>query len=84
MVANDCAALHAKDMLMYRLMKSEKFIIDPMDSGSVSHYRQIQVSTFQQLCDALASCETINEKKGPRHFVLNELGKEYHRGAWID
>lgn len=70
--------------MVYRLMKSEKFTLNPMDSASVSCYRQIQVSKFHQLSDALAACNTANHKAGTRYFILNELGKEYYGGAWVD
>jgi hypothetical protein len=69
---------------MYRLMKSEKITVSHLDSGSVSIYRQIQVSKFQKLSDALVTCNTASDNAGTRYFILNELGKEYYEGAWID
>lgn len=69
---------------MYRLMKSEKFTLSHLDSGSVSFYRQIQASKFQKLSDALAICKTASDNAGNRYFILNELGKEYYEGTWID
>jgi hypothetical protein len=69
---------------MYRLMKSEKITLSNQDSGSVSFYRQIQVSKFQELNDALLSCEAVSDSEGTRYFILNEKGKEYYEGTWID
>ena len=69
---------------MYRLMKSEKTPLDPVVSGSVSAYRQIQVDQFRQFVGALTACEAANDKDGFRHYVLNESGQEYYEGTWID
>jgi hypothetical protein len=69
---------------MYRLMKSEKFTLDHVVSGSMSSYRQIQVSQFQQFSAALTACGAANDKVRSRHYVLNESGKEYHGCTWID
>ena len=69
---------------MYRLMKSEKITFEHKVSGRMSFYRQIQVSKFQQFSDALAACEVANDKIGPRHYLLNRSGKEYHGSTWID
>jgi hypothetical protein len=69
---------------MYRLMKSEKFTLDHLDSGSRSLYRQIQVSQFQRFSAALTACGAANDNIGSRHYVLNESGKEYFKCTWID
>lgn len=69
---------------MYRLMKSEKFHLHSVVSGTLSSYRQVQVHQFQQFGAALTACEVYNDKSELRHYILNELGKEYYNGAWID
>jgi len=69
---------------MFRLMKSEKFALGNVRSGAMSPYRQIQVNQFRQFSAALTACEVANNKVGGHHYVLNELGKEYHGGVWID
>jgi len=69
---------------MYRLMKSEKFTLGHVVSGSKLSYRQIQVTQFQQFSAALTACGAANDKTGARHYVLNASGKEYYGGAWID
>lgn len=79
-----CHVVCNGDTLMYRLMKSEKVTLSHLDSRSVSYYRQIQVSKFQKLSDALLSCETVSDNAGTRYFILNEKGKEYYEGTWVD
>ena len=84
-MANDSATPHhVKDALMYRLMKSEKFTVDQVISGSMSSYRQIQLNQFRQLSAALTACEAANDKRESCHYVINESGKEYYGGAWVD
>ena len=69
---------------MFRLMKSEKFALDPVVSGSMSSYRQIQLNQFRQLSAALTACEAANDKVGDHHYILNASGKEYYGGTWVD
>ena len=76
--------VHAKDALMYRLMKSEKLALGHVVSGSMPSYRQIQINQFRQFSVALTACEAANDKIGPRHYVLNASGEEYCGGSWID
>jgi hypothetical protein len=73
-----------KDALMYRLMKSKKFTLDHVISGSKLSYRQIQVTQFLQFSAALTACEAANDNVGDHHYILNASGKEYYGGAWID
>ena len=68
---------------MYRLMKSEKFTLDHLVSGSMSSYRQIQLNHFPQLSTALTACEVANKNVSGRHYVLNDSGEEYYEGTWI-
>jgi len=69
---------------MYRLMKSEKVILDHAISGHLVSYRQIEVEHFEQFGAARGACEIANRRDEPRHYVLNESGQEYYDGAWID
>ena len=69
---------------MYRLMKSEKSTFDDVDSRSMSPYRQIQLNQFRQLSAALTACEAANVKSRACHYIINESGKEYYGGTWID
>jgi len=65
-------------------MKSEKFILDHVDSRPMSPYRQTQLNQFQQLSTALTACEAANDKGKAYHYVINASGKEYYGGTWID
>jgi len=69
---------------VYRLMKSKKFPLDPVISGSKLSYRQIQVTRFLQFSAALTACEAANDKVGDHHYILNASGKEYYGGTWVD
>ena len=68
---------------MYLLMKSQKFTLDHLVSGLMSSYRQTEIGHFQKFRAALGACEVAN-KDGARYYVLNESGKEYYDGTWID
>jgi len=69
---------------MYRLMKSEKCALDQVGSGSMLLYRQIQLNQFHRFSAALTACEDANGKGGAHHYIINESGKEYYEGIWID
>lgn len=69
---------------MYRLMKSEKFILNHILSGSLSLYRQIQVNQFPQFSKAVDACNEANRGGESRFYVLNDNGKELFEGSWID
>ncbi len=69
---------------MYRLMKSEKFVLDHPLSGPMSLYRQLEVDQFRQFRAALTACEAANGTVGSRYYVLNESGEEYYDGSWIN
>jgi hypothetical protein len=69
---------------MYRLMKSVKIINTLSDPGAISLYRQIQIKRFYQFKNALAACKAANHILGSRHYILDELGKEFYENSWID
>ena len=69
---------------MFRLFKSEKFLLHTALSKTLSSYRQVQVYQFQNLEAALAACDSCNAKADSRHYILNESREEYYEGAWID
>lgn len=69
---------------MYRLMKSEKFTLQHVISGSMSSYRQTEVEHFQQLDAALGACEVANNEDRSHFYVLNDSGQEYYSDTWID
>ena len=69
---------------MYRLMKTERSILDQMNAEAMLPYMHIQLAQFPQLGAALAACQAANDKAGSRHYVLDEVGKEYYQGTWIN
>jgi len=70
---------------MYRLMKSERYESGHLVSGSIPNYRQIDVAKYQHLCKAMGACEAASETvNNSRHYVLNDAGKEFFGGTWID
>lgn len=69
---------------MYRLMKSEKLILNHILSGSLSLYRQIQIKQFPQLSKAVDACKNANRSGESRFYILNDSGKELYGDSWID
>jgi len=53
-------------------------------SETVPSYRQVQLHQFVQVEAALTACNMFNDKSDHRHYVINESGKEYYQGIWID
>jgi hypothetical protein len=49
---------------MYRMIKSKKFTLNHMVSGSMLSYRQIQQNQFRQFSAALTNCEVANGHYG--------------------
>jgi hypothetical protein len=69
---------------MYRLMKSEMRTSGQVVSKYISPYLQIQIGKFPKISDAVTACGVANTQAGSRHYILNELGREYYEGTWID
>lgn len=69
---------------MYRLMKSEKFTLNHMLTGSHSLYRQIQIKEFHHLSKAVDECNVANNGEESRFYILNDSGKEFYDNSWID
>lgn len=69
---------------MYRLMKSEKFILNHLLSGSLPLYRQIQINQFHQFRNAVDACNDANRGGESRFYILNNYGKELYEDSWID
>ena len=63
---------------MYRLMRSDRFILDHLLAGLMSSYRQTEISHFERFSDAHEACEVANDKGRHRHYVVNESGQEYY------
>lgn len=69
---------------MYRLMQSAKFTLEHSTLGPMSSFRQRPIGQYRQIRTALAACEKANAQGRNRHYVLDDAGREYYRGAWID
>jgi len=69
---------------MYRLMQSVKSTLEHPTLGPMSSFRQSLVGSYPQYRAALVACEMANAKDPNRFYVLNSLGQENYRGAWID
>ncbi len=69
---------------MYRLMKSEKFTLHHMVSGSLSLYRHFQINEFHQFSKAVDACNVANRNVECRFYILNDAGKEFYEDSWID
>jgi len=69
---------------MYQLIKSEIIPFHHAASKTVPLYRQVQLHQFKKMEAALTACEFYNDKSGSRHYVINESGKEYYEGIWVD
>jgi len=69
---------------MYRLIKSEIIPFHHVASKAESPYRQVKLHYFQKLEAALTACEIYNDKSDSHHYVINESGKAYFEGDWVD
>ena len=69
---------------MYRIVKFEMIPFHRAASKTVPSYRQVQPHQFQKLKVVLTACGIYNDKPGSRHYVINESGKEYYEGIWIN
>ncbi|AGA90312.1 hypothetical protein Thimo_1529 [Thioflavicoccus mobilis 8321] len=67
---------------MYRLMKSELFPLDSMHGRR--GYTQKEVAVYEDFDEAVNACTRANQGFEARHYILDESGKEYYAGVWID
>ncbi len=68
---------------MYTLMKSERTKHRRAAPGSSCAYDQIEVARFADLGEAIKARDAANLALKPRHYVINESGREYYNGTWI-
>jgi len=68
---------------MFTLMKSEK--MDYQSSATRSRaYEQKEVGQYVHFLDAVAACDEANREHADWHYVMNDSGKEFYNGSWID
>ena len=68
---------------MYKLMKSEKLILQHMNCGPMVAYRYSEIERFRGFHAALIAFEIANKRTEMQHYILNGSGQEYHAGTWI-
>ena len=68
---------------MYTLMKSQPNTLDDAARRCSAHMQK-EVAWFVAFDEAVAACEMRNREGSSRHYVMNESGKEYYEGVWID
>jgi len=68
---------------MYKLMKSERFVLEHIVGGSMVAYRHQEIRRFQKFLTAFVACEMANERTAVQHYILNGNGQEYYAGTWI-
>ena len=68
---------------MYRLMKSEKFVMDGAAHRPVSLFRQTEVRQFRRLRDETEACKLANDSTAGRHYILDRAGREYYAGSRV-
>lgn len=69
---------------MYRLVKSEVIPVHHALIKSIDSYREVQLHHFQKLEAALTACEIYNDRTDSCFYIINEAGKKYHEGVWVD
>lgn len=68
---------------MYRLITSERVVLEHARHGSMVSYRHRELIRFAALPAAVRACDVAGRKKDVRCCVLDENGQEYFAGAWI-
>jgi hypothetical protein len=68
---------------MYTLMRSQPNTLKDAPTRSPAHMQK-EVATYVAFDEAVAACEKRNREGSSRHYVMNESGKEYYAGVWID
>ena len=69
---------------MYRMMQSEKFLLEYPTYRPISIYRQRMISQYREIQIALDACHKANALGRHCYYVLNEQGQEHYAGIWID
>ena len=68
---------------MYKLMKSERLVLQHMGCGPMVAYRHAEIERFQGFRAAFIACEIANKRAETQHYILNGIGHEYYAGTWI-
>jgi hypothetical protein len=68
---------------MYTLMKCKRSKAGRPAPGATSAYVQVEVAQYADFDDAITARDTANVSLASRHYVMNESGREYYDGTWI-
>jgi hypothetical protein len=69
--------------MYYKLMKSER-TSRVQAEAMFRPYEQTEVGRYVVFDEAVSACAKANRKLDVRHYVMNDSGKEYYAGGWID
>jgi hypothetical protein len=68
---------------MYTLMKCRRSKAGRPAPGASSAYVQVEVAQYADFDDAITARDTANISLAARHYVMNDSGREYYDGTWI-
>jgi hypothetical protein len=68
---------------MYTLMKCKRSKAGRPAPGASSAYVQVEVAQYADFDDAITARDTANISLAARHYVMNDSGREYYDGTWI-
>ena len=68
---------------MYRLITSERVVLDHARYGSMVTYRHRELTQFDALSAAVRACDFAGRQKNTSCCILDEGGQEYFAGKWI-
>jgi hypothetical protein len=75
--------MEASESDMYKLMKSEKYVLEYPTRRPLTLFRQEEIKRFRALHDATSACEVANETADARHYILDGAGREFYAGSWL-
>jgi hypothetical protein len=68
---------------MYTLMRPEQTKLESRAPGSRA-YEQHKVGQYADFDVALDACDQANREHTSRYYLMNDSGKEFYNGSWID
>ncbi len=68
---------------MYRLITSERVVLDHDRYGPMVSYRHREVTRFDALPAAVLACNYAGRRKDVSCCILDDGGQEYFAGNWI-
>lgn len=68
---------------MYRLMKSDRVVLDHLRYGPMVSYRHREIDRFHALPAAVLACDFANRQVHMSCCILDDGGQEYFAGNWM-